>query len=52
MAGWAPESVGACRAKMIVYCENHSKHVNTMCGQNAELFNSTALGIVKSDGAL
>jgi len=23
---------------MIVYCENHLKHVNTICEQNAELF--------------
>jgi hypothetical protein len=21
-----------------VYCENHTKHTNTLCGQNAELF--------------
>jgi hypothetical protein len=27
-----------------VYCENHTEHTDTLCGQNAELFN------VKSDG--
>jgi hypothetical protein len=22
-----------------VYCENHTEHTNTLCGQNAEFFN-------------
>jgi hypothetical protein len=25
------------RETVVVYCENHMKHTNTLCGQNAEL---------------
>jgi hypothetical protein len=27
-----------------VYCENHTKHTNTLCEQNAEVLNFTADG--------
>jgi hypothetical protein len=23
-----------------VYCENHTEHTNTLCGQNADIFNA------------
>jgi hypothetical protein len=26
------------RETVAVYCENHKKHADTLCGQNAELF--------------
>jgi hypothetical protein len=32
------------REVIAVYCENHMKHINTLCGQTAEYF------IVKADG--
>jgi hypothetical protein len=34
-----------------VYCENHTEHINTLCGQNVELFNIKAGG-THSDCAL
>jgi hypothetical protein len=27
------------RETVAVYCENHTEHTDTLCGQNAELFN-------------
>jgi hypothetical protein len=27
------------REMIAVYCENHMEHINTLCGQNAKLFN-------------
>jgi hypothetical protein len=27
-----------------VYCENHTKHINTLCGQNTELLVFNASG--------
>jgi hypothetical protein len=33
------------REKVAVYSEIHTKHINTLCGQNVELLN------VKPDGA-
>jgi hypothetical protein len=27
-----------------VYCENHMEHINTLCGQNADLLNIKAGG--------
>jgi hypothetical protein len=32
------------RKIIAVYCENHTEHINTLCGQNAELL------CVKEDG--
>jgi hypothetical protein len=26
------------RETVAVYCENHTEHTNTLCGQNAEMF--------------
>jgi hypothetical protein len=34
-----------CREIMAVYCENHTEYVNTLCGQNAELFSIEVYGI-------
>jgi hypothetical protein len=28
-----------------VYCENHTEHINTQCGQNAEFFSVEIYGI-------
>jgi hypothetical protein len=27
------------REIIAVYCENHTEHINTLCGQNAEFLN-------------
>jgi hypothetical protein len=32
------------REIMAVYCEIHTKHINTVCGQNVELLNVTLCG--------
>jgi hypothetical protein len=32
------------RETVAVYCESHTKHINTLCGQNAELLNVKAGG--------
>jgi hypothetical protein len=32
------------REIIAVYCENHMKHINTLCGQNAELLYVEACG--------
>ena len=29
--------------EIAVYSENHTKHINTRCGQNADFLNDTAL---------
>jgi hypothetical protein len=28
------------RETVAVYCENHTENINTLCGQNAKLFNA------------
>jgi translation initiation factor IF-1 len=33
------------RETVAVYCENHTEHTNTLCGQNAEYVNVRAGGI-------
>jgi hypothetical protein len=30
---------------LAVYCENHTEHINTLCGQNAEFLDIKAGGI-------
>jgi hypothetical protein len=30
------------RETVPVYCENHMKHINTLCGQNAEFYHVTS----------
>jgi hypothetical protein len=35
-----------------VYSENHIKHINTPCGQNADLLNVVAGGITSNRSAL
>jgi hypothetical protein len=37
---------------MAVYCEDHTKHVNTLCGQNAEFFNVKSGGTCSNHFAL
>jgi hypothetical protein len=32
------------RETVAVYCENHTEHTDTLCGQNAELCNTEANG--------
>jgi hypothetical protein len=32
------------RETVAVYCENHTEHTNTLCGQNAEFSNVKAGG--------
>jgi hypothetical protein len=32
------------RETVTVYCENHTEHTNTLCGQNVEFFNDKADG--------
>jgi hypothetical protein len=31
--------------RVTVYCENHTEHINKMCGQNSEISNGEAGGI-------
>jgi hypothetical protein len=33
------------RETVTVYCENHTEHINTLCGQNAEFVNVKASGM-------
>jgi hypothetical protein len=40
------------RKTAAVYCENHTKHTDTLCGQNAESFNVEACGTYSDDSAL
>jgi hypothetical protein len=40
------------REKIVVYCENHTKHTNTLCGQNAEFYYVKAGGIYSNYWAL
>jgi hypothetical protein len=40
------------REIMEVYSQNHAKHVNTPCGQNAGLFNATGGGTYSNHCAL
>jgi hypothetical protein len=35
-----------------VYCENHTEHINTLCGQNAEFWYATAGGTYINHWAL
>jgi hypothetical protein len=39
-----PNSLMLFREIIAVYCENHVGHINTLCGQNAEIFNVKAGG--------
>jgi hypothetical protein len=32
------------RGKIAVYCENHTEHIHTLCGQNAESFSGAENG--------
>jgi hypothetical protein len=32
------------REIIYIYCDNHTKHINTLCGKNAESFNVKAGG--------
>jgi hypothetical protein len=32
------------RETVAVYCENHTEHINTLCGQNAEFLDVKAGG--------
>jgi hypothetical protein len=32
------------RETVAVYCESHTEHTDTLCGQNAEIFNAKAGG--------
>jgi hypothetical protein len=34
--------VNAVYGNIAVYCDNHTKHINTLCGQNAEFYDLTA----------
>jgi hypothetical protein len=27
-----------------IYCENHTKHINTLCGQSAEMYFNVRVG--------
>jgi hypothetical protein len=38
-----------CREIIAVCSEIHTKHINTLCGQNVELLNFTATGGTYSD---
>jgi hypothetical protein len=33
------------RETVAVYCENHTEHINTLCGQNAEFWYVKAGGV-------
>jgi hypothetical protein len=35
----------------VVYCEDHTKHTNTLCGQSAEFYYAKAGGIYRTAGA-
>jgi hypothetical protein len=39
-----PNRLTLFRETVAVYCENHTDHINTLCGQNAEYFNVNAGG--------
>jgi hypothetical protein len=34
------------RERVAVYCENHTQHTDTLCGQNAEFLSHKAVTIV------
>jgi hypothetical protein len=40
------------REIVAVYCENHTEHMNTMCGMNAEFWYDKAGGIYSNHSAL
>jgi hypothetical protein len=40
------------RETIAAYSENHMKHLNIICGQNAEFLNSEASGTYSNDCAL
>jgi hypothetical protein len=35
-----------------VYCENHTEHINTLCGENGEFFNIKVGGTYRYHWAL
>jgi hypothetical protein len=44
--------VNAVKEIIIVYSENHTKHINTLCGQNAEVLNVKVGGTYNYHSAL
>jgi hypothetical protein len=40
------------REIIAVYCENHTEHVNTLCGQNVQLLNVKSGGVYSKRCAL
>jgi hypothetical protein len=40
------------RETVAVYCENHTQHINTLCGQNAEFWYVKAGGAYSYHAAL
>jgi hypothetical protein len=40
------------RETVAVYCENHTEHTNTLCGQNAEFLNVKPGGTYTDQSAL
>jgi hypothetical protein len=41
-----------CRETVAVYCENHTEHINTLCGQNAKFFYAKSCGTYSNRCAL
>jgi hypothetical protein len=35
-----------------VYCKNHTKHINTLCGPNAHFYYAKACGTYRTAGLL
>jgi hypothetical protein len=40
------------RETVAVYCENHTEHTDTLCGQNAEFFNIYKLSSYLTENTL
>jgi hypothetical protein len=40
------------RETVAVYCENHTEHTNTLCGQNVEFYSIKADGTHRNHHAL
>jgi hypothetical protein len=40
------------RETVTVYCENHTEHTNTLCGQNAEFWYVKVRGIYRNHSAV
>jgi hypothetical protein len=47
-----PNRLMLCRGIIAVYCENHTEHINTLCGQNAEFLIVKAGGTYSNHGDL